>query len=124
MNDLVEDYLIEKGIKVTHMGFAYLVDAIVAVINDRDKARHMTALYQEIGKYNNTSLTRVERNIRYALESADIKVTSGEFILRTAIILSKEKERQNEFCREAQQNKDFQHRNRGLGVFKSGGSVQ
>ena len=94
MNDLVEDYLIERGVKVTHMGFTYLVDAIVAVINDRDKARHMTALYEEIGKYNNTSLTRVERNIRYALESADIKVTSGEFILRTAIILSKEKERQ------------------------------
>lgn len=94
MNDLVEDYLIERGIKVTHMGFTYLVYAIVAVINDRDKARHMTALYEEIGKYNNTSLTRVERNIRYALESADIKVTSGEFILRTAIILSKEKERQ------------------------------
>ena len=94
MNDLVEDYLIEKGIKVTHKGFTYLVDAIVAVMKDRDKARHMTALYQEIGKYNNTSLTRVERNIRYALESADINVTSGEFILRSAIILSKEKERQ------------------------------
>ena len=94
MHDLVEDYLIERGIKVIHMGFTYLVEAIVAVINDRDKARHMTALYEEIGKYNNTSLTRVERNIRYALESADIKVTSGEFILRTAIILSKEKERQ------------------------------
>ena len=91
MNDLIEDYLIEKGIKVTHMGFAYLEDAIVAVMKDRDKARHMTALYQEIGKYNNTSLTRVERNIRYALESADINVTSGEFILRTAIILSKRK---------------------------------
>lgn len=94
MHDLVEDYLIERGIKVTHMGFTYLVDAIVAVINDRDKARHMTALYIEIGKYNNTSLTRVERNVRYALDSAGIKVTSGEFILRTAIILSKEKERQ------------------------------
>ena len=63
-------------------------------MKDRDKARHMTALYQEIGKYNNTSLTRVERNVRYALDSADINVTSGEFILRTAIILSKEKERQ------------------------------
>ena len=50
MNDLVEDYLIEKGIKVTHMGFTYLVDAIVAVMKDRDKARHMTALYEEIGK--------------------------------------------------------------------------
>lgn len=91
MNDLVEDYLIERGIKVTHMGFTYLVDAIVAVINDRDKARHMTALYEEIAKYSNTSMTRVERNIRYALESADIKATSGEFILRTAIILSKRK---------------------------------
>lgn len=91
MNDLVEDYLIERGIKVTHMGFTYLVDAIVAVINDRDKARHMTALYEEIAKYSNTSMTRVERNIRYALESADIKVTSGEFILRSAIILSKRK---------------------------------
>ena len=91
MNDLVEDYLIERGIKVTHIGFTYLVDAIVAVINDRDKARHMTALYREIGKYNNTSITRVERNIRYALECADIKVTSGEFILRSAIILSKRK---------------------------------
>lgn len=73
------------------MGFIYLVEAIVAVINDRDMARHMTALYEEIGKYNNTSLTRVERNVRYALDSADIKVTSGEFILRTAIILSKRK---------------------------------
>ena len=91
MHDLVEDYLIERGVKVTHMGFTYLVEAIVAVIYDRDKARHMTALYEEIGKYNNTSLTRVERNIRYSLESADIKVTSGEFILRTAIILSKRK---------------------------------
>ena len=91
MHDLVEDYLIERGIKVTHMGFIYLVEAIVAVIYDRDKARHMTVLYEEIGKYNNTSLTRVERNIRYALESADINVTSGEFILRTAIILSKRK---------------------------------
>ena len=92
LNDLVEDYLIERGVKVTHMGFDYLVDAIVAVINDRDKAKHMTSLYEEIAKYNNTSLTRVERNIRYALDSADIKVTSGEFILRSAIILSKEKE--------------------------------
>ena len=91
MNDLIEDYLIEKGIKVPHMGFTYLVDAIVAVINDRDKARHMTSLYAEIVKYNNTSLARVEGNIGYALESADIKVTSGEFILRTAIILSKRK---------------------------------
>ena len=91
MDDLVEDYLIERGIKVTHMGFTYLVEAIVAVINDRDKARHMTALYEEIGKYNNTSLTRVERNVRYALDSADINVTSGEFILRSAIILSKRK---------------------------------
>ena len=91
MHDLVEDYLIERGVKVTHMGFTYLVEAIVAVIYDRDKARHMTALYEEIGKYNNTSLTRVERNIRYALESADINVTSGEFILRTAIISSKRK---------------------------------
>ena len=91
MISLVEDYLIEGGIKVTHKGFNYLVDAIVAVANDRHKAQHMTALYQEIGKYNNTSLTRVERNIRYALESADINVTSGEFILRTAIILSKRK---------------------------------
>ena len=91
MNALVEDYLIEKGIKVTYMGFTYLVDAIVAVMKDRDKARHMTALYEEIGKYNNTSLTRVERNIRYALESADITVTSGEFILRSAIILSNRK---------------------------------
>ena len=91
LNDLVEDYLIEKGIRVTHMGFAYLVDAIVAVMKDRDKARHMTALYEEIGKYNNTSLTRVERNVRYALDSADINVTSGEFILRSAIILSKRK---------------------------------
>lgn len=92
--NLVEDYLIEKGIKVTHKGFNYLVDAIVAVANDRQKAQHMTALYNDIGIDNNTSLTRVERNIRYALESADIKETSGEFILRTAIILSKEKERQ------------------------------
>ena len=91
MNDLVEDYLIEKGIKVTHMGFTYLVDAIVAVMKDHDKARHMTALYEEIGKYNNTSLTRVERNVRYALDSADINVTSGEFIIRSAIILSKRK---------------------------------
>lgn len=91
MNDLVEDYLIERGVKVTHMGFDYLVDAIVAVMKDRDKAKHMTALYEEIGKYNNTSLTRVERNVRYALDSADINVTSGEFILRTAIILSKRK---------------------------------
>ena len=91
MHDLVEDYLIEKGVKVTHKGFIYLVEAIVAVVYDRDKARHMTALHEEIGKYNNTSLTRVERNIRYALESADIKVTSGEFILRSAIILSKRK---------------------------------
>ena len=92
MNDyIVQDYLIERGIKVTHMGFGYLVEAIVAVINDRDKARHMTALYEEIGKYNNTSLTRVERNVRYALDSAGINVTSGEFILRSAIILSKRK---------------------------------
>ena len=92
LNDLVEDYLIERGVKVTHMGFDYLVEAIVAVINDRDKAKHMTSLYEKIAKYSNTSLTRVERNIRYALDSADIKVTSGEFILRSAIILSKEKE--------------------------------
>ena len=91
MNDFVEDYLIESGVKVTHKGFSYLVCAIVAVINDRDKAKHMTSLYEEIAKYNNTSLTRVERNIRYALDSADIKVTSGEFILRTVIILSKRK---------------------------------
>ena len=91
MHDLIEDYLIGNGVNVTHKGFLYLVDAIIAVMNDRDKAKHMTALYEEIGRYNNTTLTRVERNVRYALDSANIKLTSGEFILRTAIILSKRK---------------------------------
>ena len=45
MHDLVEDYLIEKGVKVTHKGFIYLVEDIVAVIYERDKATHMTVLY-------------------------------------------------------------------------------
>ena len=94
MHDLIEDYLIGNGVNVTHKGFLYLVDAIIAVMNDRDKAKHMTALYEEIGRYNNTTLTRVERNVRYALDSANIKLTSGEFILRTAIILSRAKERE------------------------------
>ena len=89
MENKVIDYLLEQGIKPNLKGFNYLVQAVVAVMKDRSQSEHMTMLYHKLAKDNNTSYINVERNIRYVITSAGINQTCGEFVLRSAIKISR-----------------------------------
>lgn len=85
----IENYLIEKGIKVSHKGFDFLVEAIKLMQRDRTYKNQMTTrLYPDVANNLNETATKVERGIRYAIDRAGIYLTNSEFILRAVMELN------------------------------------
>ena len=89
----IESFWGQKTIKlynITNKGTKYLAESIVAVYRDRNKALHLTKLYKDIAKKNNTTWQAVERIMRNEVKKvSDNKL--GEFILRQAIIIKQKK---------------------------------
>ena len=107
---LIDEVLVylytEFCFNITNKGTKYLAESIVAVYRDRNKALHLTNLYKDIAKKNNTTWQAVERIMRNEVKKvSDNKL--GEFILRQAIIIKQKRKRgqKNEFCKETQQGK-------------------
>ena len=91
---LIDEVLVylytEFGFNITNKGTKYLAESIVAVYRDRNKALHLTNLYKDIAKKNNTTWQAVERIMRNEVKKvSDNKL--GEFILRQAIIIKQKK---------------------------------
>ena len=66
MKNKVINALIEMGMPANLLGFKYITDFIVLLDSDEWKECKTSALYQKIGKMNNTTEPRVERAIRKA----------------------------------------------------------
>lgn len=59
------------GVPNDILGHKYVVDAIVAVVHDPDKTHGIVkGLYADVAQRNSTTVTRVERAIRHAIETA------------------------------------------------------
>lgn len=69
---VIEDYLLEKGIKPGNKGFTYLKEAIKYCCEDIKNLDKVTALYAYIGKRNGSNGSRVERAIRHAKTNNDM----------------------------------------------------
>lgn len=85
----IESYLLEAGIKPNNKGFECLKIAIDLIIRNPEYKDQITkVLYPEVSKVLSDVPTRIERSIRYSLESAGIHITNSEFLSKAAIDLS------------------------------------
>lgn len=64
----VENVLIKMGMPTGIKGFSYIVDAMEVFEEKGIRIRITADLYTAIARMNNTTASRVERNIRHALE--------------------------------------------------------
>lgn len=85
----IENYLINKGIRVQYKGFDCLVEAIKLVQKDRTYKNSITKrLYPDVAKTLNETASKVERAIRHAISKSKVLyMTNGEFISRAALEL-------------------------------------
>jgi hypothetical protein len=65
--------LIEMGMPADIKGFGYIVDAMCLFEDEKWLHGKTTDLYREIGRKNNTTMSRVERAIRHAFEIVTVK---------------------------------------------------
>lgn len=71
MNKKITKALKKMGIPQNLLGWIYIGDAIQMVLEDEDMIRSITKkLYPAIAVKRNTTITRVERAIRHAIETS------------------------------------------------------
>lgn len=82
----VNAVLDETGVPHSHLGYHYLMQAIFTVCSDEKlmATRKVMQLYSRVAEMNNVSPSRIERDIRRALQKANCAMTSGEFIYRVS----------------------------------------
>jgi two-component system response regulator (stage 0 sporulation protein A) len=106
----IEDKLLALGVKPNLLGFGYTVDAVEIWIERGGRMSITKELYPEIAAKNGTTRSKVERDIRHAIETAyelyggeDFaalfgtkdnpekgKLTNGEFIATLALLVARE----------------------------------
>lgn len=70
-NETIKKYLKELGVPQNLLGYEYLATAIELALKDRKYIHSVTKiLYPDIAKQYNTTLSRVERAIRHAIETS------------------------------------------------------
>ena len=80
----IEDYLLELKFNPTHKGFVFLLCVLSDVVNKEEQINwKIMNLYSRTARKYATSVDAVERAVRYAMNSAGIKVTTKEFCIRT-----------------------------------------
>lgn len=81
-------YLDERGFKHAQRGFVYLVDAIQMASEKPDILNAVTKeLYPSVAKNRGATASRVERDIRHSIETAEgvsVRITNSEFVARAA----------------------------------------
>ena len=79
----IEEYLLELKINPAHKGFVFLLCVLSDVVNKEEQINwKIMNLYSRTARKYATSIDAVERAIRYAMNSAGIKVTTKEFCIR------------------------------------------
>lgn len=80
MEKRIMDLLKELNVPTGNLGFKYLADAIKEVVKDEEKLRYITkhdGLYDVIAKRYKTTISRVERAIRHAIEISCARTDKG-----------------------------------------------
>lgn len=88
----IEDYLLSKGIYPNVKGFEFLKRAIMLIFKD-PKLRFdiVKGIYPRIAKLENTTPTRVERNIRTAISFTKTNLTNSQFLALAVLELARQK---------------------------------
>lgn len=82
----IKNYLLRKGIKSHIKGFNYMATAVELCHENKSYLRGLTTkLYPEIAKIYEDSPYKVERALRYCIESQTRHTTIGEFINLTLL---------------------------------------
>ena len=69
-NKKIQQVLLQIGVPTNLIGFLYLASAEEFVLNDPTELYKVTGLYADIAKKHHTSISKVERAIRHAIELA------------------------------------------------------
>lgn len=67
---LITWFLHQLGLRTKNQGFHFLREAVLLVMEDPNKLDSLTDLYNEIAIKFGSSYSRVERNLRYSVETA------------------------------------------------------
>ena len=76
----VEEVLLEMGTPIRTKGFKYIEDAVLLLDDPDWCAAKWTAIYNKIARMNSTTATKVERNIRTALETTRDNVANFDAV--------------------------------------------
>jgi hypothetical protein len=88
-NKIIGDYLIDKGIKISNLGFSNLITAIKLCLEDRKNLQFIGVLNQKVGEINGYKASQVEKTIRFAISNSNEKgVVLKEFIARSVYDIS------------------------------------
>jgi hypothetical protein len=81
---IIGDYLIDKGIKISNLGFSNLVTAIRLCLEDRKNLELVGKLSQKVGEINGYKASQVEKTIRFAISNSNEKgIAYKEFVARS-----------------------------------------
>lgn len=88
----IEDYLLSKGIYPHIKGFDFLKKAIMLMSEDYNlRFNIVRGLYPKIAVLENSTPTRVERNIRTAISFTSKPLTNSQFLSLAVLELTRQK---------------------------------
>lgn len=83
----IEEYLLKNNFNPSFRGFEFIVDAIELIRKDKNyKFNIVSMLYPKIAKDFDTTPSRVERGIRYAISQSKLKNKTNSLFLALAEI--------------------------------------
>ncbi|MBP8641049.1 MAG: hypothetical protein KBI01_09175 [Oscillospiraceae bacterium] len=82
----INNYLEDKGIKHSNLGFRYLLTAILLGIDSPSGYKRITDMYETVATVHHTDAAAVEHAIRYSISKKNI--TNKEFITKAVDELS------------------------------------
>ena len=82
-NKTISDYLDEKGIGHSRIGYRYLMMGLRALLDGKVDRCNVSAVYDYVSLATNVSPGQVDRAIRGSIRKSNSPVTNKEFLLRT-----------------------------------------
>ena len=85
MNNIITNYLRDKGLKTSLLGFDYLCVIIERVIRSGCTPKKLLEEYNRLALLNNTTYANVEYTIRYCIGQVYDKYPAKKFIYDSAM---------------------------------------
>lgn len=80
IENIIESIVDQEGIQPSYKGFKYINEAVYLILEDGEKLDAITKeVYGEIARKHKTSITSVERTIRFAIQKTSLKFTSFSY---------------------------------------------